>query len=513
MQQQSQSPSAGYMTVIVITVLVCVSLLVFSDGNPAVALLPVLGGLAAVALWRAPMRLIAHVLLFLALLIDNPTERPGRNLYRSPTYAIGMFLYEALSKAAKIPGAKATGLEILLLLLAAVVGLRMLVRDSVDGKQRFQAAPPLLKACVVSMGTLLTLEIYGLGRGGVFNYSLLQMRTMFFMPFMTMFFAYAFKSRRDIQGLMVTYLTVAYIRGLQCIYYYFTVIRHEAKAGGDAGDGSYTTTHSDSILAGVALTICIVAIYQHPTFRAFLLAALVVPVVGLGVLLNNRRTAFVAVALSLLFSYLMANSWFKRRMQRTALTLTPIGLLYIAAGWGAHGGWAKPVQSLKTVIMQKDTSSATRDIENYNLLQTLKQNPLIGSGFGHKYLEVVHAFDISKIFEAYRYVPHNSVLWFWGLGGVLGFSGFFMFLVVGVFMAARMARFAESNRQAVMAMTATAAVTCYLSQCYADMGLMSWMGSLVVSSSVGLVASLVVKNGGWAPNAVPEQDAETGVVG
>jgi hypothetical protein len=169
----------------------------------------------------------------------------------------------------------------------------------------------------------------------------------------------------------------------------------------------------------------------------------------------------------------------------------------MGVGWNAHGKWAKPVQSLKSVTQQKDASSATRDIENYNLLQTLKQNPLNGSGYGHKYLEIVKAYDISGIFEAYRYVPHNSILWFWGVGGVLGFTLFWLFLSVGVFMAARVCRFAENNTQRVFAMTALTAVAAYGSQCYGDMGLMSWMGGLIVSSLLGASASLAVKVGAW----------------
>jgi hypothetical protein len=127
----------------------------------------------------------------------------------------------------------------------------------------------------------------------------------------------------------------------------------------------------------------------------------------------------------------------------------------------------------------------------------LKQNPINGSGFGHMYLELVHAFDISAIFEAYRYVPHNSILWFWGVGGVLGFTAFWMFMSIGSFLAARLIRYAENNRQRVMGMTSLAAVCAYGSQCYGDMGLMSWMGALIVASSLGATASLAAKVGAW----------------
>ncbi|HET6345078.1 MAG TPA: O-antigen ligase family protein [Myxococcota bacterium] len=497
-RELEQSTSAPFKLVVAATIAICVCLMAVADGNAAVALAPVFAGALAVALWRLPVRVIAHAMLFLALLLDNPTERPGRNLYKSPLYLPGTFLYEPLSKAAHLPGVKFTGLQLLVLLLFAIIGLRVLFGDTTDGKNRVPAASPLVRGCLVSIGTLLALWIYGLARGGKMNYSLLQMQTMLFMPIMTLFFAYAFKSRRDVRILLTTYLSVAVLRALLCIFYWLTVVRHLGdQGGGQEGDGSYVTTHSDSILASVAMVICVVTIYQRPRLRSFLLAAAVVPVVGLGIVANNRRIAFVAIALGCFFSYVAAPGPFRRRVHQTVLASLPVLLIYTAAGWNARGGWAKPVQSLKSVIQQKDASSATRDIENYNLLQTLKQNPLNGSGFGHMYLELVQAFDISGIFEAYRYVPHNSILWFWSVGGVLGFTAFWMFLSIGVFLAARLIRFAENNPQRILGMAAMSAVCAYGAQCYGDMGLMSWMGSLIVASSIGATASLAAKVGAW----------------
>lgn len=485
------------------TIVLTTALLALTD-DIFIAIGPALAGFVAVAVWRMPVRFIAHGMLFVALLVDNPTERPGRGLYKSPLYYPGGFFYHPLEKTLHMPGLKVTGLELIILLLSAIILLRILVGDKVDGAKRTQAAAPLMKACVVSMATLAFLWIYGAARGGSINHAILQMRTMFFMPFLTVFFAYAFKSRRDIKVLLTTYVVVGVLRAFECIYYFVTFMRLQAETGGQEGDGSYVTTHSDSILAAVVVVIGMVAIYQKPTARSFLFNLIVTPIVALGIIMNNRRIAFVAVALGFFFSYLAANTAFRSRVRATVLALLPLMLLYAAAGWNAKGSWAKPVQSLKSVVQQKDTSSATRDIENNNLLATLKQNPVNGTGFGHQYLELVHAFDISAIFEAYRYVPHNSILWFWGVGGVIGYTLYWLFLAIGVFMAARVLRFAESNYQRIMAMAAISAVLAYSSQCFGDMGLMSWMGALVVSSALGMVASLATKIGAWS-NTPPKK--------
>jgi hypothetical protein len=466
------------------------------DGNPAMLVVAPIGVLFIVAVLRAPVRYSAHIMLFVALLLDNPTERPGRNLYRSPLYAPGVFVYETLSKSLHLP-IKFTGLQMFILLLFTIISVRNIFSEKVDEIAR-PAAQPVVQFAIIAMVDLFAMLVWGMARGGVSNYAILQMQTMFFVPLMTLLFAFAFKSNRDVKLLLGTFITVAYLRAVMCIYYWITVIRHQGSdAGGQEGDGSYVTTHSDSILATVAVLFCIVRIYHQPRIRAYLQAAFILPVVGLGIVANNRRIAFVAIALGLAFSYLAAQGSFKRRVHQTVFALLPVVILYVGAGWNAHGGWAKPVQSLRSVIEQKDASSATRDIENFNLLLTLKQSPIVGSGFGHKYIERVKAYDISGIFEAYRYVPHNSILWFWSAGGVVGFTLYWLFISVGIFTAARVIRVGQNIHQRTLGMVAIGAVCSWGAQSFGDMGLMSWMGSLIVASSLGMVASVAAQIGAW----------------
>ena len=490
---------AGRLLPILLVLATAVSLAALwaTDGNFGIALAPVAAGLAFVALIRAPLRYWLHGVLLVGLIVDNPIERPGQGRYKSWLLPPGTFLYETLNKSLHLSGLKLTGMQLIILMLVAIAGLRILSSDRVDGGERTRAAAPFLRACLVAMATLLGWEFYGLARGGSPPHSIFQMQTMFFMPMMAMVFAYGFKTTADMRAMLNTFLTVGVFRALMCIYYYVTVFRQAVKDGGESGDGSYVTTHSDSILAAVTIVICIAAIYQNPGWKAFTRAALIVPVVALGIFLNNRRIAFVSVGLGLAFSYAAAMPGFRRRVQRTVLTSVPLGLVYMAAGWGAHGGWAKPVQTVKSVLLQKDTSSATRDIENYNLLQTLKVNPVIGSGFGHKYVEAVQAFDISKIFEAYRYVPHNNFLWLWGALGVIGFTLYWTHLSVGLFMATRVCLSATSHTQALTAMTAITAVAAYSVQAFGDMGMFSWVGSLMVAATLGACASAATANGAW----------------
>jgi hypothetical protein len=149
-------------------------------------------------------------------------------------------------------------------------------------------------------------------------------------------------------------------------------------------------------------------------------------------------------------------------------------------------------------MVQKDSSSATRDIENFNLRETLKVHPIMGFGFGHQYVEKVKAFDISKIFEEYRYIPHNNILWFWGVAGYFCYTLYWGYFVCGIFYATRLLLFAQTELHTWIAMTTISGGISYLSQAYGDMGLMSWMGGLILSSLLGVCANLAMRIGSLA---------------
>jgi O-antigen ligase len=156
------------------------------------------------------------------------------------------------------------------------------------------------------------------------------------------------------------------------------------------------------------------------------------------------------------------------------------------------------------VATHTDYSTSMRDIENFNLAWTLRGHPLLGSGFGHEYVEKVKAVDISSIFPQYRYVPHNSVLGLLAFGGVIGLSGVFLTLVVGVYLAARAHRFAGAPGERAAGLAVISAVIVYLIQCYGDMGFMSWTGVFTLAPALAIAGQTASATGAWPSAAKGE---------
>lgn len=103
-----------------------------------------------------------------------------------------------------------------------------------------------------------------------------------------------------------------------------------------------------------------------------------------------------------------------------------IGGAYVAAFAHSSGSIAEPARAIVSVINPgladaRDTASNLyRQIENYDLKYTVRQNPL-GLGFGKPFLQPVVLPNILVSDPYYLYVPHNTIYWIWMSLGPLGY--------------------------------------------------------------------------------------------
>ena len=123
------------------------------------------------------------------------------------------------------------------------------------------------------------------------------------------------------------------------------------------------------------------------------------------------------------------------------------------------------------------------------------------------------ADDISQLFPQYRYIAHNSVLWLWSIGGLVGFSLIWLPLVVAVFLARRGYAFARSPTEHTVGITALVVVICFVNQAWGDMGtqgqtciiLLAWAiaGAGNLASATGAFPTDITLWGGRRIAAMP----------
>lgn len=461
------------------------SLLLVAMGTGLVPLAPLVAVVGLMLVWAAPMERTSLGLFALALLVDNPAERPMEGRWDSPLLPVGELLYLNLHKVTGIEAFRFSLLELLVGLLLLVVLVRKSQADPIDDPRRLGALPnPVKTTFAIFFGAIVAMEVYGLARGGDFKNSLWQLRQLFWLPVLGVVFGHALKTERARRWLLRIVIGVATLRGMIGLYYYLAIARPENFRP------EYVTTHSDSVLTVVAMLVAVMTLVARPSLGHLVLNAVVQPILVASLIVNDRRIAFVSLAGGAFALVLLAPPELKRVVRRLVLLSIPLGIVYTAVGWNSYAGIFRPVGIVRSVVEQDDASSETRDIENYNLIKTLQASPLIGSGFGHEYKELVVANRVDQYFAQYRFIAHNSVLWLLSLGGWFGFFAVWLVFPVSVLIALR--AFGESTvaTDRAVAFGAIACILAFGIQAWGDMGLQSWMGTLLVAAFTGATGAL-----------------------
>ncbi len=431
------------------------------------------------------------VLFFTCLTADNPQERAFSGKWQSPLHPIGALLFENLHKVTGIDLFRFSGLDVILVLLLCA----SISRRPAGG---VPLAKGLRVALTTSLLTILWLEAWGIVRGGDFKSSLWQFRQIIWLPPLVYILVRTLRDRRDYAAVAKVIVGAAAVKVALGLYFVLMIVPGLP----ERERPSFATSHSDSLLFVSAIFIVVATLLQQRNKTNIKWALAVVAWSGVGLVINNRRLAFVGLGAGLYVMYRLLGGATRRRLQRMVLATAPFALLYVYAGRNHGDAWLwKPAAAVASVFTQKDRSSGTRDIENFNLIQTVKLNRLLGSGFGHEYLERVKADNIARTFALYRFIGHNSVLWLLSVAGLFGFCALWMLFAVAAYYGARAFRVARHPRDRAAAEASVAIVTAYIIQAYGDMGLQSWAGVLLLGIAATVAGKLAVAGASQAPTS------------
>jgi len=146
------------------------------------------------------------------------------------------------------------------------------------------------------------------------------------------------------------------------------------------------------------------------------------------------------------------------------------------------------------VDSKTDASTEWRELENLDLVTSLRSSPVLGLGFGHKYIGPV---NIEDVYAQEHFLPHNSLLGVWAFGGIIGFTLNWMFLAVGCFVAIRTYTMAKRAIDRVAVLSVLQMIMIYMNHCYGDLGLGTTTGVLLVAPALSVVGKLALTTGAW----------------
>lgn len=444
----------------------------------------------ALVYYRAEsMRKFVPVLVFLVLIAElKGTLYEGK--WSTPLEVLGTILLEPLLKFPTI------------YIIAGVVAF--LNRDKISKNQ----ARPIPRFIRVTLLTTLGLWVWGVVTGGNAYQTIWQLHgfiAMFVFAFMLMA---TMTTPADFRAIGKAIVFAGMFRAGMAFIFFFYVLKTLNISVGDIGSGFCVTTHNDTTLFVTGIVIMIAWALETRTWKAALKTFAVFMWLAVAIQINNRRLAWVSLIASFAILYAMLpKGRIRRSINKAGMVMVPVIAMYVAVGWGRTEGIFKPVGSLSTMFGKKeDASSETRNIENYNLIQTLKPNPVLGTGWGHEYNEVSVAYSIKEIFPQYRFIPHNSVLGLLAFTGYLGFAGTWMIFPVVVYLASRTLKVATGPVERVACVVAIAEVAIFTNQGYGDMGLSATTCTMIMACGMAAVGRFAKTTGAW-PSGAPSLPA------
>jgi O-antigen ligase len=200
---------------------------------------------------------------------------------------------------------------------------------------------------------------------------------------------------------------------------------------------------------------------------------------------------------------LPAKSKVTRRLNRWLLVAAPVLVLYVMIGTGRTETIFKPVQAFASMGAggQEDASTKARENENTSLITMIADRPLLGTGFGHEWVELDETYTVPvTYFPMYHYSPHNSILSLIAFCGGIGFAGLWLIIPIGTYLNARTYRRAPDPRARSVATVGIVEVVTYLNQAYGDMGAMgpTHIGpATILGAGMAVAARMSVASGAW----------------
>ena len=472
---------------------------------------PVVVVLLLVAMTKVPLRVSLLTLMFCALTLENPAEVPAAGVWGSPLYPVGGLLLNHMNQTTGVKIMFMSGMDIALISLLLIGLRRESAKARIDRAGRVATPRPLVKLAQVSLAGTAFVLISGAIRGGDMGIALWQMDRVVYLPLVFYLFHLGLRGPADLIALGKVILAAATFRAIAATYiiHTFYVPKDE---NGIIQILPYATTHHDSVLFASGILVLFALAFTRALGKKHRYIWAAVPIIMLGMVSNHRRMVWVQVLLVPVALYLFTpTNRYKKKAQRIALMCAPFVTMYALAGWNSGSSLFKPVRIMRTVVDSKaDNSTLWREIENFDLISTIRDNPLFGTGYGRPYNEVVTLPAVDYPLE--KFLPHNSILGMLSYSGYFGFAAMSLLWAAGAFFAMRAYYAAKDAFDRAAALSCFGIVQVYLVQCWGDLGLGSWTGVFLIAPAIATAGKLTVALGAWQdkkPKAdLPGRDSE-----
>ncbi len=479
--------------VLVSVLLVCVAVLL-TTGQPLLAVVPAGVALLAAFVWTQPLRYTVFPVVFAQCVFFSPGFDASGALWTNVFDPGYRFVTLYLNKTTPLAFMSISGQELTYVLLFALILTRIVRGQRIDRVGQTKSANVLYFFLALSLVAIVWLEMWGTVRGGNMRSSLFQIRQFLWLPLQTFVLGCAMRDSGDFRRIGIIITLAAIIKAAAGTY---LLVTRDTSGGIEP---AFMTGHEDSVLYVSVIFVWIAAWVHQQSWQRLLAGAAVVGWLGLAVVLNNRRLAWVGLVGCCLAFYPLIGGRLKRRLKLALLCAAPLIAVYLFLARTHSEGIFSPGAELMGIANTADASTLWRVMENQNMVLTFREHRLFGSGFGHEWFEFVPLPPVSSAYKEYRLIAHNSLLWLMGVAGTIGFMFVWMPIVVGVYLAARSYHHARHSRDRTAAVAVLAIAVCYVNHAWADVGLGTPLPTFLMAVGLALAGKLATETGAWPEN-------------
>jgi hypothetical protein len=368
----------------------------------------------------------------------------------------------------------------------ALTCLSWLGRAAMLRKLKVYTGPLFWPALV--FGAFITFGlIYGALHHGNMTIALWEVRSIYYLPMMLILTSNLIETRKQVNLLIWIIVLAIFVDGLAGLWFVAFVLNFDFHALEAIAEHSY------SIHLNTLFVLAIAVWLFHGSRVKRILLPLILPIILVSYLANQRRASYITLAIALLLIGIVLYREKRKLFWLIVPAMCVFGLVYLVAFWNSTGAIGGPARAIRSVIAPQsgsrdDASNVYRLIENVNTTFTIKQRPLTGVGFGNKFYIIVPMPDISS-FVWWEYITHNSILWIWMQTGVGGFVSMIFLIAMTVLIGVRVLWRMPGGDLSAFALMATLYIVMHFMYAYVDMSYEA-QSMIYVGTMMGMINGL-----------------------
>ena len=317
----------------------------------------VLFGGILMAAWVAPLRVTLLIVMFVGLAVDRAGDAEGR--WASPFITIGSLLFQNLNKVVSVEALKFSGVFLLLTSLLMVRGHRVLCGRLRDTPDSHRAAAPVVWGVVIAGLTIAFSILFGWLRGGDIQMAKIQVQVYLQLLAAAYLFGVSLRGPRDYRVAGKLIVAAACIKAGMALWVRLTLPSAYPNSNGVMIEMEYATSHGDSLLFACAIIVLFAPLLYRPRARQLRWVLLTLPLIVAGLYANDRRIAWVEIALGFVVLVGMnLRQVLTRRLVHIGVAASPVVLAYVLAGWWLPSRIFGPVHVIRSVLVETRTDGS-----------------------------------------------------------------------------------------------------------------------------------------------------------